>query len=1518
MRKFLLSLMLLAMLSPLALRAGEFVVGTVGGSTVAVPFRNNNPASYAQSIYFQSELGGAMTITGLAYNCATPAESTTADVKIYIGESTKDNFNGAQAWVDGLTLVYEGTNITIGGEEWEGFTFTTPYEYSGTQNLVIAVSTNNTVPTNALKWNYISSTDSSVKPTLHNSSSSAEPVGSGSMKSYKPYIKLFTEGENGNEEPEQPENPEQPEEPEPTPTLATPVVTATALDATTISLSWDAVADSALYQIYLVTDFVGETYETSYIVNYCYPNTQHCFSVIAIKDNVMSETSELACVTTPAEETQGGTEIDTLFFYDFNNGSLEGWREFQGSGSYSETWQTSPYSHTAYKGIDNSLCLVSISYDLMGGSTYKPNDYIVTSQAYQIAETSKLSWYVKSPYSSGEYYEVVVSNDNENWDMIYSETNTDTDAVLRELELSDRAGQTLYVGFRHYRAAANTSAAHICIDNVTLTTEIATETPDQPEIPADAEIVTIGEDGNLSSYYTPICSYYTSYALTQQIYTAEELGGYAGTITSLSFKLNATGNCTRKIYVYLNNTEKEYYASHYDWVYLTAEDEPVFEGEITTPTEAGWFTINFTKPFEYTGGNLAVTINDKTGGYTNMADSWASYPTGKTAEDVRSMYVSHYNQPIDHTNLSVRYSSFDQYNHGSYQAPDYEYINNQARFTIIPGTPDVEVPEALTLGDVLLDEYWTEKTSIEFGVKAINTTITNIAVDNDFFVLSEIDYTSNSLNLGLTYNRSAEVSGEVNGTITVTYTDGTKEIPVTATVYTPATPDVYEVAQEVTFTEGVYTDTPAFATLHDNYIMPQEVEDGNAPDAVYTFELATDALLSAKVTGTNANLAIYKEDFNGEGGPSRYNNYSGVSYTRRSFFFDFSDGTLTGWNAIDEDGDGYNWEIVSEEGLNYVKSYSWLKNNEGVTVVVSANNVMVTEQVYNITANSKLSFDAYIYSHMSEYYKDKIKVQVSKNGETFTLIEEILPAAEAFETITIDLGAKFAELGLEYGDYYVALRHEEVDKMFVCIDNITLTNDNIVRSAEKVLESVYYPAGKYYLVAAAEEAFSVEIALEEAPLTPPTEIFASVTETSVTLTWEDVEDVESYNIYRGETLLANVTEPTYTENDLTPYTEYCYIIKSVAGDNESFASEEICVKTKDLTVVMPENLTATAENSSSIVLTWDAVANATGYNVYNLVNQDFVLLSTVAETTYTVTGLEANTEYCFSVSSVRNEQESEMTAAVCETTNDLQVLAPTNLVATVLGETTIALTWQKGENATSYNVYRNSELVTNVTGLLYSDNELAPGTQYCYVIKGVRNGVESEASNEACATTEGTAAVVPAAPKNLSAIVEQDIEGYDYKYRITMSWDAVEGADSYNVYVNTANATDYLMGFTNGTSYVAGSNNEGTIEFYVKTVIDEVESESSEVYTIVIEDDAIEEFASSFNIYPNPANDKLFIEAEANIEEVSVYTLTGVMVYNEQCSMNNVQLNVSDLNSGVYFVKVVTNNGETVKRFIKK
>jgi hypothetical protein len=86
------------------------------------------------------------------------------------------------------------------------------------------------------------------------------------------------------------------------------------------------------------------------------------------------------------------------------------------------------------------------------------------------------------------------------------------------------------------------------------------------------------------------------------------------------------------------------------------------------------------------------------------------------------------------------------------------------------------------------------------------------------------------------------------------------------------------------------------------------------------------------------------------------------------------------------------------------------------------------------------------------------------------------------------------------------------------------------------------------------------------------------------------------------------------------------------------------------------------------------------------------------------------------------------------------------------------------------------------------------------------------------------------------------------------------------------------------------------------------------------EDNAVEEMTSaSFNVYPNPVNDKLVIETEEIVKEVVVYDVYGRQQDNKTTrQQGNLSVDVTNLNSGVYFVKVVTENGEAVQRFIKK
>ena len=65
---------------------------------------------------------------------------------------------------------------------------------------------------------------------------------------------------------------------------------------------------------------------------------------------------------------------------------------------------------------------------------------------------------------------------------------------------------------------------------------------------------------------------------------------------------------------------------------------------------------------------------------------------------------------------------------------------------------------------------------------------------------------------------------------------------------------------------------------------------------------------------------------------------------------------------------------------------------------------------------------------------------------------------------------------------------------------------------------------------------------------------------------------------------------------------------------------------------------------------------------------------------------------------------------------------------------------------------------------------------------------------------------------------------------------------------------------------------------------------------------------TSYNVYPNPVKDVLTVTGE-DMKQVIVYNALGQMVKSVNCNDNTVQINVNDLQSGMYFVNVISNNG---------
>lgn len=179
---------------------------------------------------------------------------------------------------------------------------------------------------------------------------------------------------------------------------------------------------------------------------------------------------------------------------------------------------------------------------------------------------------------------------------------------------------------------------------------------------------------------------------------------------------------------------------------------------------------------------------------------------------------------------------------------------------------------------------------------------------------------------------------------------------------------------------------------------------------------------------------------------------------------------------------------------------------------------------------------------------------------------------------------------------------------------------------------------------------------------------------------------------------------------------------------------------------------------------------------------------------------------------------------------------------------------------------------------------------------------------------------------------------------ITLDWNVGSGAaaqfleDAYAVYVLSAGSTfptsesylhyeatipqyDFTNGAFNGARTIDISSFAGQeIQFAFRHF------DTTDMYSLLIDDVAVvaENFASvnnalagSFSVYPNPVKDVLNISNSvgAEINSVIVADINGRTVK----QVNAVsQIDIADLNAGVYFVNINSNEGSLTKKIVKQ
>ena len=745
----------------------------------------------------------------------------------------------------------------------------------------------------------------------------------------------------------------------------------------------------------------------------------------------------------------------------------------------------------------------------------------------------------------------------------------------------------------------------------------------------NAQTVEIG-DGTLTSYYAPINDYGSAaYSLSQQLYLKEEIGKENGSITKISFQHKYGNNNSRNIVVYMTNVDKESYSSASDWVEVSDEDI-VYEGSHKFGTNDSWTTIELQTPFVYTGGDVCITINDKTGqtmAYTGY-DAFCS--TVKNVQ--RGIYASRNTVAYDCSDLSGITSY--QLKTSSYSTPPNAFYVNNIRLTIETLTPSVKItPESIDLGTVRAGgDFWTEKpfdySNYAVTVKAqggayIETN--TIQQEDDFFKIVEVSPipTDGGYYYHISYNQNG-TAGEKEGTLVVTYKDSESEteiktatIPLSAVAYSSDTDgEAIENPIEVAFTDNAFTHTAT--GMHDDYILPGEENDGNLNDAVYKFTLENDAVLTANVTGNNPIVAIYNEDFGEKEGPSSDNNYEGVSNepeapSAPTTFgpYTFDDGSLEDFTLIDADGDGYNW--ISSE--NTVKGYGGSKGIQSDSYrsgipALHPDNYIITQDAYLITSSSQLSY--YVNAHASwpsEQYSVLLIEDIEKLSSAEVIYNHTLTQNDINKTVTHDLSAYVGKI------MHIAIRHHDcTDKYCLVIDNLQLTDGSAksrgvaqTRSTNQI-DRVLYPAGTYYLVAAAEGNFTLNLSTSElsapaaATLTAPAN--EATEQNNPLLTWTLDKFAEEYQLLLGTTnpptdVVVDWSAPatSYQTEGLANNTVYYWQVKSKNSVGES--SSEVFSFVTPLN--KPTNVTASKTNlypGDETTISWTEASGATSYNVY--------------------------------------------------------------------------------------------------------------------------------------------------------------------------------------------------------------------------------------------------------------------------------------------------------------------------------
>ena len=341
----------------------------------------------------------------------------------------------------------------------------------------------------------------------------------------------------------------------------------------------------------------------------------------------------------------------------------------------------------------------------------------------------------------------------------------------------------------------------------------------------------------------------------------------------------------------------------------------------------------------------------------------------------------------------------------------------------------------------------------------------------------------------------------------------------------------------------------------------------------------------------------------------------------------------------------------------------------------------------------------------------------------------------------------------------------------------------------------------------------------------------------------------------------------------------------------------------------PTSLSTSNITETTVDLSWNASSDdvaVTGYEIY----EGGVSIGTSVGTTATVSGLTANTSYVFNVRAFDADgNSSDFSNSVNATTSGGGGGGGPGIIAGYYFETGLDGWIDGGSDCVRF--FNDSYAFEGSYSIRLRDDSNSSNARSPILDLSGNSQVTIEFNTYSQSMENGEDFFVEFFDGSTYQVIGQYVRGTDFNNNAFFTDTIVLDASTYNFNANNR------FRFRND----ASANND---KIYFDQVIISGDSVSS--MAPLTADESAKELRSftrtandNIKLYPNPAKEMLNIEIlEGSYDEITVFSALGNIVHKAETGVDRLSIDVSQLSSGMYFIRFVSNGLAVTKRFIKE